>query len=115
NYPWETPFRVGFSGALLAPARSIFLFDPLLVLTLLGASRAWNHLLPAVKAYLLAVAILLFAYISFYARSTVWSGDFAWADRYVSAATQLAAFISVPLLLRHRPVWENFCGAPACF
>ncbi|MBV9479210.1 MAG: hypothetical protein JO249_00445, partial [Acidobacteria bacterium] len=31
----ETPFRVGFSGALLAPAKSIFLFDPLLVLTLL--------------------------------------------------------------------------------
>ncbi|MBV8894096.1 MAG: hypothetical protein JO266_19355, partial [Acidobacteria bacterium] len=79
------------------------------------ASRAWNHLLPAVKAYLLAVAILLFAYISFYARSTIWSGDFARGDRYVSTAAQLATFISVPLRLRHRPVWENFCGAPACF
>jgi hypothetical protein len=45
---------------------------------------------------------LLLAYISFYARYTVWSGDFAWGDRYVSTAVELAAFISVPLLLRYR-------------
>ncbi len=42
------------------------------------------------------------AYISFYAKYTVWSGDFAWGDRYVSTAAELVAFISVPLLLRHR-------------
>jgi hypothetical protein len=46
--------------------------------------------------------LLLLAYISFYARYTVWSGDFAWGDRYVSTAVELAAFISVPLLLRYR-------------
>jgi hypothetical protein len=32
----------------------------------------------------------------------VWSGDFAWGDRYVSTTAELLAFISVPLLLRHR-------------
>jgi len=41
-------------------------------------------------------------YISFYARYTVWSGDFAWGDRYVSTSVELAAFFSVPLWLRYR-------------
>jgi hypothetical protein len=34
NYPFEVPFRVGFFGALFTPEKSIFLFDPLLVLTI---------------------------------------------------------------------------------
>jgi hypothetical protein len=102
NYPFENPFHVGFLGALFAPEKSIFLFDPLLVLTLLMVAFVWKRFRPEIKAYLIAVLLLLLAYISFYAKYTVWSGDFAWGDRYVSTAAELAAFISVPLLLRHR-------------
>jgi len=102
KYPFETPFRVGFLGALFTPEKSIFLFDPLLVLTIVIAALAWKRFRPEVRAYLIAAFLLLLAYISFYARYTVWSGDFAWGDRYVSTAAELAAFISVPLLLRHR-------------
>ena len=32
NFPWSTPFHTGFLGALFQPEKSIFLFDPLLVL-----------------------------------------------------------------------------------
>jgi hypothetical protein len=39
---------------------------------------------------------------SFYARYTVWSGDFAWGDRYVSTTVELLALLAVPLLLRYR-------------
>jgi hypothetical protein len=46
--------------------------------------------------------VLLLAYISFYARYTVWSGDFAWGDRYVSTSVELAILLAIPLLLRHR-------------
>jgi len=58
----------------------------------------------------LTAFLLLLGYIAFYAKYTVWSGDFAWGDRYVSTAAELAAFISVPLLLRYRvqlrkPIW----------
>jgi hypothetical protein len=55
-----------------------------------------------VKAYQIAVFAMLLAYMSFYARYTVWSGDFAWGDRYVSTAVELAVLLAVPLLLRHR-------------
>jgi hypothetical protein len=102
NYPWETPFHVGFLGPLLTPEKSIFLFDPLLVLAIVVAARGWKGFTAEIKAYLVTSFLLVLAYISFYARYTVWSGDFAWGDRYVSTAVELAAFSSVPLWLRYR-------------
>jgi hypothetical protein len=110
NYPFETPWHVGFFGALFTPEKSIFLFDPLLVLMILLCVVAWKRFSPAVKAYAVMSCPLLLAYMSFYARYTVWSGDFAWGDRYVSTTVELASLLAVPLLLRHReqlgkPVW----------
>jgi hypothetical protein len=102
SYPFENPFHVGFLGALFAPEKSIFLFDPLLVLTIIVTALAWKRFRPEIRAYTVAGFLLLLAYISFYAKYTVWSGDFAWGDRYVSTAAELVAFISVPLLLRYR-------------
>jgi hypothetical protein len=100
-FPFETSFHVGFFGALFAPEKSIFLFDPLLVLTLILATVAWRRFRPEIRAYLIAFGALLLAYICFYAKFTVWSGDFAWGDRYVSTAAQMVAFVSVPLMMRH--------------
>jgi hypothetical protein len=102
NYPFETPFHVGFLGPLFTPEKSIFLFDPLILLTFLVAVFGWKRFPAEVKAYVLASFLLLLAYISFYARYTVWSGDFAWGDRYVSTAVELVAFISVALWMRYR-------------
>jgi hypothetical protein len=107
NYPWETPFHAGFFGALFAPEKSIFFFDPLLVLMILLAIVGWKRFSPAVNAYVVSGLLLLLAYISFYARYTVWSGDFAWGDRYVSTSAELAALLAVPLLLRYRDAVGN--------
>jgi hypothetical protein len=101
-YPFETPFRIGFLGPLITPEKSIFLFDPLLVLTAIITVVAWKRFRPEIKAYVVAFIGLVLAHLSFYAKFDDWSGDFAWGDRYVSTATQIVAFISVPLLLRHR-------------
>ena len=102
NYPFETPWHVGFFGALFKPEKSIFLFDPLLVLMILLCVVAWKRFTPSVKAYAIMSVPLLLAYMSFYARYTVWSGDFAWGDRYVSTTVELVSLLAVPLLLRHR-------------
>ncbi len=108
SFPWNTPFREGFFGPLITPEKSIFLFDPLVILTVLLVVIGWKRFAGEIKAYLLAVSLLLLAYITFYARYFVWSGDFAWGDRYVSTTVELLAFISVPLLLRHRAVFGRF-------
>jgi len=102
DFPWSTPFHVGFLGALFKPEKSIFLFDPLLVLAILLLVLLWKRLTPELRAYGVTSLMLLFGYISFYARYTYWAGDFAWGDRYVSTAIEMVAFIAVPLLLRYR-------------
>lgn len=107
-YPFETPFHVGFLGPLITPEKSIFLFDPLLILTAILTIAVWKYFRPDIRAYLISAVGLILGYICFYAKFTDWSGDFAWGDRYVSSATQMAAFISVPLLMRHRAGVSKF-------
>jgi hypothetical protein len=105
NFPWSTPFYEGFLGPLFKPEKSIFLFDPLLVLAIVLLVVLWKRLPPAVRAFGLTSLVLLFGYICFYARYTFWAGDFAWGDRYVSTSVELVALLAVPLLVRYR---DNF-------
>jgi hypothetical protein len=102
NFPWSTPFYEGFLGPLFKPEKSIFLFDPLLLLAIVLLAALWKRLSAEVRAYGVASLLLLFGYICFYARYTYWAGDFAWGDRYVSTSVELVALLAVPLLLRHR-------------
>jgi hypothetical protein len=102
NFPWTTPFLEGFLGPLFKPEKSIFLFDPLLMLALLLLPVLWKRLSPELRAYGVTSLGLLVGYISFYARYAFWAGDFSWGDRYVSTAVGLVALLAVPLLLRHR-------------
>jgi hypothetical protein len=101
NYPFTTPFHEGVLGALFAPEKSIFLFDPLLILALILIATAWKRFTPAIRAYTIAAFLMLLAYLAFYARYFAWAGDFAWGDRYVSTAVEFTALLAVPLLLRH--------------
>jgi hypothetical protein len=102
TFPWSTPFHSGVLGALFKPEKSIFLFDPLLVLALILLVWLWRRLPAEVRAYAVATLLLLAAYISLYARYAYWAGDFSWGDRYVATAVQMVALLAVPLLLRHR-------------
>jgi hypothetical protein len=102
NFPWSTPFHVGVLGALFKPEKSIFLFDPLLVLAIFLLARLWKRLTPEVRSYGVTSLLLLLAYICFYARYAFWAGDFAWGDRYVSTTVEVAALVAVPLLVHYR-------------
>ena len=102
NFPWSTPFHVGVLGALFKPEKSIFLFDPLLLLAIFLLAWLWKRLAPEVRAYGASSAFLLLAYICFYARYTYWAGDFSWGDRYVSTTVELVTLVAVPLLMRYR-------------
>ena len=99
SFPFSAPFHSGFFGALFAPEKSIFLFDPLLILMTILAVAAWRRMTPAIRAYTIATAVMLLACISFYARYFTFAGDSAWGDRYVATTAELAALLAVPLLL----------------
>jgi hypothetical protein len=112
NFPWSTPFHQGFLGALFKPEKSIFLFDPLLVLAVILFALLWKRLATEVRAYILTSLLLLLAYLSFYARYTYWAGDHAWGDRYVSTTVEMVALLALPLFLRYRSnlsptVWKG--------
>ena len=111
NFPWSTPFFEGVLGPLFKPEKSIFLFDPLLILAIVLLLLLWRGLSPAVRAYGVTTLLLLAGYICFYARYTYWAGDFAWGDRYVSTSVELVALLSVPLLLRLR-AWATSAHGP---
>ena len=102
NFPWSTPFHEGVLDALFKPEKSIFLFDPVLVVALVLLALLWKRLGAEVCAYAVSALLLLLGYICFYARYTYWAGDFAWGDRYVSTSVEMVALLAVPLLLRHR-------------
>lgn len=102
NFPWSTPLHEGVLGALFKPEKSIFLFDPLLVLALVLLILLWKRLSPEIRAYAVTSLLLLTGYMCFYARYTYWAGDFAWGDRYVSTSVEMVALLSVPLLLSYR-------------
>jgi hypothetical protein len=115
NFPWNTPFYEGFLGALFKPEKSIFLFDPLLLLALLLLLVLWKRLPSAVRAFSLASLLLLLGYMSFYARYAFWAGDFAWGDRYVSTSVEFAALLAVPLLLQYRERLSRWIRFAAVF
>jgi hypothetical protein len=103
NRGWfEGGLHSGILGPFFMPEKTIFLFDPLFVLTLLLTIVLWKRLMPAVRAFLVASFIMLAAYIVFYARYNWWAGDFAWGDRYISSAVELATMPALGLLLRYR-------------
>ena len=102
NFPWSTPLHQGVLGALFKPEKSIFLFDPLLILAILLFVLLWKRFGGEVRAYVLSSLLLLVGYLCFYARYTYWAGDFAWGDRYVSTGVQMVAMLAVPLLLQYR-------------
>jgi hypothetical protein len=102
NFPWTTPLHTGVLGPLITREKSLFLYDPLMLLTIVLAILIWKRFRPEIQAYLTSGFCLLGAYILFYAKYFAWSGDYAWGDRYITTPVQLLAMISIPLLLRYR-------------
>jgi hypothetical protein len=102
NFPWSTPLHEGVLGALFKPEKSIFLFDPLILLAMALIVILWKRLEGVQRAYVVSSLLLLAGYVCFYARYAYWAGDFAWGDRYVSTAVQMVAMLALPLLLVHR-------------
>jgi hypothetical protein len=92
----------GIIGPFFSPEKSVFLFDPMLPLTLLLIVLLWRRVTPTVRAFLMATLVLLVGYVAFYASYISWAGDFAWGDRYISSAVELASLLAIPLLLRYR-------------
>jgi hypothetical protein len=120
SYPFSYPFWKGFLGTLFSPDKSIFLFDPLLVVLLLAVALAWRNLARDLKQALGWLVLLEVLYICASAKFYAFGGDVAWGHRYVIMPVQLLALFAVPILIAHgkefpawgrRALWAVVAGA----
>ncbi len=95
NYPWINDPSVGILGALFSPAKSIFLYDPLLVPCLILGVVLWRKLHPFLKWYLAVGVMNLGLHLLAYSRFVFWHGDAAWGARYHVTSVHL---LLLPLL-----------------
>lgn len=102
SYPFSTPLAVGFFGALFSPEASVFLFDPLLIVTFVVGALAWRRLTGQMRAFVLAGLLLMVCQIVFYGRYFAWYGAVSWGDRFLSTPVQWLALLGVPLWMRAR-------------
>lgn len=95
NYPLINDPHVGILGALFSPAKSIFIYDPLLIPCLVLGIVFWKKLSPYIQWYLVTVILNLCLHLVAYSRFVFWHGDSAWAARYHVTSIQL---LLIPLL-----------------
>jgi hypothetical protein len=98
SFPFSYPFWKGFFGTLFSPDKSIFLFDPLLLVLIAAAAWNWRKLERPVRMALVWLTALMLLYASFYARYFDFGGDVTWAHRFVATQVELLALFAVPLL-----------------
>jgi len=102
TFPFSNPFENGFWGAIITPEKSLFLFDPLVILTIYLLIKHWRAIDIQIRTLLIVGAAWLMGYIVFYASYYDWGGDSAWGDRFITTPVQITALFAVPIYLRWR-------------
>ncbi len=72
----------GLWGLFLSPGKSIFLYSPILLLSVVGVAALVRRRDPLVAA----IALVAGPVILLYARYLFWAGDWAWGPRYLTFA-----------------------------
>lgn len=99
-HPFEGSFADGFLGVFLSPAKSVFIYDPLLVLTLGLVIWHWRKLPFEWRAYVVAMSAILVMTAAGYATYYNWEGEASWGNRFTTTPVFGLALLAVPLALR---------------
>jgi len=98
--PFTNPASDGILGVLFSPAKSILLYDPLLLPCLLCIVFIWKRLTPFVRWYIFFAGLNLVLHIGLTSRMAFWHGDGAWAARYHVTSVQLLLLPILPYLVQ---------------
>ena len=100
DYPLLNAPHVGIVGALFSPAKSIFLYDPLLLPSLLLIIWLWRTIPAYMRWYLVTVGLDLSLHLVAYGRYYFWHGDSAWGARYHVTSIALFLIPAVALMIQ---------------
>jgi hypothetical protein len=91
---FSTPWLEGISGLLLSPGRGLFLYAPILLVSLLAIPAfVKRHRLEAALALLVSVS-----YILLYGRWFFWHAGYAWGPRFLIPIVPFAVIFMAPLV-----------------
>ena len=91
-------FWHGIGAALWFPDSSIFLFDPLLALSLVLLAAFWKRIDPRVRALAAGALATLAVHLCFHAKHFTPTGETAWGDRFTQTPIHLLCLLVAPLL-----------------
>jgi hypothetical protein len=108
GWPYNLSPLTGITNVLFSPEKSLFIYDPLLIV--LGLTLLIRHfglhagkLDNFKKAFLISGAASLGIYLAGYSTVDFWGGDDAWGARYHTSPVQLLCLVAVPLFLEIAP------------
>jgi hypothetical protein len=116
DWPWTLSPVEGISNVLFSPEKSIFLYDPLIIILLLIVCIRHFKLKGNAKfktrgAYLIAGSVSLIIYLLEYARYYDWGGDSAWGARFHTSPVHILCLLAAPLYLEvFTRLWWGFKG-----
>jgi len=91
---WDTPFLYGLYGLLFSPGKGLFLYNPILILALVGlALLGRQH-----KVEMWLIAFLTLSYLGFYAGYRFWTGGWNWGPRFLLPLIPLLTLAVAPFL-----------------
>ena len=100
GFPFNHPASEGILGVLVSPAKSLFLYDPLLLPCLLVAAYAWKRLDRYVRAVAVVALINLTLHLLLTSRLDFWHGDMAWGARYHVSSVHLLLVALLPVFVQ---------------
>lgn len=100
NFPFSNPPYIGIWGVLFSPAKSIFIYDPLLLPCLGLTVLVWGKTSPFMQWYIVSAIFNLGFHIIFTSRLDFWHGDGAWAARYHVTSVHLLLIPLIGLLMQ---------------
>lgn len=100
GYPFINPIHEGVLGVLFSPAKSLFIYDPLLLPCLIVGALAWKRLNPYVRWLSILAVLNLALHIALTSKLDFWHGDWAWAARYHVSSVHLLMLVLLPLFMR---------------
>ncbi|MFL5882933.1 MAG: hypothetical protein ACJ782_23290 [Actinomycetota bacterium] len=93
---FRTPLLQGLDGLLLSHGKSLFVFNPFLVLAIPGAVALWRR----DRALTVLVLVLVAARALFFARWSAWYGGVAWGPRLLMPVVGPLSLLAVYALSR---------------
>jgi hypothetical protein len=98
---FDTPLYTGLTGLLFSPGKSVFLYNPVLLLAIPGIVLLYRSYRPLAYITISVITATTF----FHSKYTYWSGDLSWGPRYFASIMGIALFALIPVLQWRRAKW----------